>query len=198
MQPIYTRNRSIGLLGGSFNPAHEGHLHLTLEAIKRLKLDQAWWLVSPGNPLKDASDLMPYKKRLQLAQEMAAPHPKIVVSDIEARLSTHFTVDTVNKLQSRFPATHFVWLMGADNLVSLHRWHDWRKLCDKIPIMVFDRAPFSHTAQRSKAYRAMQRFLLKDNDINKRIAAPALAFVPMRRNPLSSTAVRKRLEKRGK
>lgn len=198
MQPIYTKNRTIGLLGGSFNPAHEGHLHLSLEAIKRLKLDQVWWLVSPGNPLKSAAEMMPYKKRLQSAEEIAAQHPKIQVSDIETRLGTRFSIDTVTGLQRRFPEAHFLWLMGADNLAQLHRWRRWREFCDKIPIIIFDRAPYSHTAQRSKAYVHMQKFLLKDNMIGEEIAAPALAFIPMRKSPLSSTALRKRLEKRRK
>ncbi len=194
MLPIYTKNRTIGLLGGSFNPAHDGHLHLSLEALKRLKLDAVWWLVSPGNPLKDSSDMMPYAKRFEAAKAMVA-HPSIVVSDIETQMGTRYSVDTITELQSRFPGTQFIWLMGADNLSSLHRWHRWRHFCNLIPIAVFDRAPFSHTAQQSKAYHTLSKFLLKNSEIKRMKSAPALAFIPMRRHPLSSTAVRKRLEK---
>lgn len=197
-KPIYTKRRTVGLLGGSFNPAHEGHLHLTLEALRRLKLDQVWWLVSPCNPLKDARDMAPYGERFQSAQAIARHHPDIHVSDIETRLSTRFSVDTVMKLQSRFPGTQFVWLMGADNLAELHRWRRWRHFCNAIPIIVFDRAPFSHTAQRSKSYQRMRRFLLKNSRIKKCLAAPSLAFIAMRRDPTSSTSLRKRLENRRK
>jgi nicotinate-nucleotide adenylyltransferase len=194
VKPIHTKNRRIGLLGGSFNPAHEGHLHLTLEAIKTLKLDEVWWLVSPKNPLKSSADLAPYKKRLELARAICDSYPHILVSDIESRMGTLYSVDTVAMLKRRFPGTTFIWLMGADNLAQLHRYRRWRTFLAQVPIAVFDRAPYSHTAIRSKAYLRMQRFLLKNNVINRVFKAPALVFVHMKRHPLSSTALRKRLE----
>lgn len=198
MQPIHTKNRRIGLLGGSFNPAHEGHLHLSLEALKRLGLDEVWWLVSPQNPLKNAADLAPYPKRLQAAMALAESHPKIHVSDIEARLATRFSVDTVTRLQQRFPGTPFVWLMGADNLAGLHRWRRWRHFFRLVPIAVFDRAPFSHSAQRAPAALAMKKFLLINSKILTDYPPPVWTFVAMRHHPASATDIRKRLEKRRK
>lgn len=194
LKPIYTKNRTVGLLGGSFNPAHEGHLALSLAALKALKLDAVWWLVAPQNQLKKASSLAPYAKRFQSAKKMAN-HPHIFVSDIERQEKTFFSVDSIAMLKRRFPGTHFIWLMGADNLAELHRWRQWRRFCAAVPIAVFDRVPYSHSAERSKTYLAMKRFLLKNNAITAPIAAPGLAFIRMKRNPLSSTLLRKHLEK---
>lgn len=195
MKPIHTKNRAIGLLGGSFNPAHEGHLQLTQSALKVLKLDAVWWLVAPHNPLKSAASLAPYAKRLRSALTLASGHPRVHVSDIETRLGTKYSVDTVTALQRRFPGARFIWLMGADNLAQLHRWKRWPTLIKRLPVAVFDRAPFSHTAMRSKAYRRSQKFLIKNNQINRKYPVPGLFVVRMRRNPISSTLLRKRLEK---
>lgn len=189
-----TKRRIIGLLGGSFNPAHEGHLQLSLEALKRLKLDAVWWLISPQNPLKNADDMAPYDKRFSSAQKIAQ-HPRIMVSDIENQLGTRYSVDTVSRLQQRFPNVQFVWLMGADNLADLHLWKCWQYFCRIVPIAVFDRAPFSHRAQYSKAAGYMHKFRLRNSQIQRGWKTPALLFVPMRRNPVSSTALRKHLEK---
>jgi nicotinate-nucleotide adenylyltransferase len=193
VKPLYTKNRTIGLLGGSFNPAHEGHLHLTEEAIKALKLDQVWWLVSPQNPLKEKAKTS-YAERLKSAKKIAAGHEKIFVSDIEAREKTFYSIDTIAMLKRRFPGTRFIWLMGADNLATLHRWRQWHKFLMRIPIAVFDRVPYSYTALASPSYLRMSRFLLKNNGINRFLKAPALVFVHMKRHPASSTAIRKRLE----
>lgn len=195
LKPIYTKNRTIGLLGGSFNPAHEGHLHLTLEALKMLKLDVVWWLVSPQNPLKPASELAPYETRLQSAKDMITSHQNILVSDFEAKEHLFYSVDTLRTLQRRFPGTRFVWLMGADNLETFHRWRQWQKFSRLVPIAVFDRAPYSHTSIRSKAYQRLSRFLLKNNAIHRILPMPGLLFIHMKRHPLSSTALRKSLEK---
>jgi nicotinate-nucleotide adenylyltransferase len=195
VKPIHTRNRTIGLLGGSFNPAHGGHLHITLYALKKLGFDQVWWLVSPHNPLKNASSLETYEKRLASARAVAAGHPRIRVLDIEQEKTLHFSWQTIRYLQRRFPAAQFAWLMGADNLAQFHRWKKWQKIARQLPVIVFDRAPYSHTALRSRTYSYMHKFLLKSMDINPWKTAPSLAFVHLRRDPLSSTQLRKTLGK---
>jgi nicotinate-nucleotide adenylyltransferase len=129
----------IGLLGGSFNPAHPGHLYVSETALKRLKLDSVWWLVSPGNPLKDKSSMAGLAARLESARQMAAHHPRIHVSALEQQLHTVYTIDTVEALQRRFPDIHFVWLMGSDNLEQFSHWRRWRDLARRIPIAVVQR-----------------------------------------------------------
>jgi nicotinate-nucleotide adenylyltransferase len=130
----------IGLLGGSFNPAHEGHLHISVAALKSLGLDQVWWLVAPQNPLKDPKDMQPFAERMKTAQAMARSEPRIRVSDLQQKRGYLYTFDTVRFLRRHFPKTEFVWIMGADNLAQLHRWHNWRRLMRLIPFAVFDRA----------------------------------------------------------
>ncbi|MHA7873524.1 MAG: nicotinate-nucleotide adenylyltransferase, partial [Hyphococcus sp.] len=116
--------RRIGLLGGSFNPAHDGHREISLEALRKLGLDAVWWLVTPGNPLKDAAEYAPFEERLRLARQ-TADHCDIVVSDFERRHGLQYTVDTLERLQLLHPSIQFVWIMGADSLESFHRWKDW-------------------------------------------------------------------------
>ena len=118
------RNRRIGLLGGSFNPAHAGHRYISTEALRRLDLDEVWWLVSPQNPLKSQSGMAPFSQRLSHAASVAR-HPRIRVSAIEAEMGTRYTADTLAMLVRRFPAARFVWLMGADNLMQIPKWRDW-------------------------------------------------------------------------
>ena len=142
----------IGLLGGSFNPAHEGHLHISRIALNRLRLDQVWWLVSPQNPLKAAGDLASLEKRVEHAKHMAHD-PRIIVTDIERELGTQFTIDTVTALKRRFPNHKFVWLMGGDNLVQLPRWKNWQGLVRRIPIAVVARPGFTMRARTSRAAR---------------------------------------------
>jgi len=185
-------NRAIGLLGGSFNPAHGGHLHISLYALKTLGLDEVWWLVSPRNPLKSADSLAAYEDRLCSAREIAAPYRSIRVLDIEARMRSRYSYQTLQMLKRRHPGMQFIWLMGADNLASFHRWRRWEWLLASIPIVVFDRAPYSHTSLRSKAFVRAHKFLIKNAPI-RGITAPALLFVHLRRNPVSSTALRKTL-----
>lgn len=192
---LYSRNRTIGLLGGSFNPAHEGHLHITLYALHALHLDEVWWLVSPKNPLKSAKDLAAYEDRLASARAIVAQHPHIRVLDIEAKTHTYYSYQIIQLLKRRYPAIHFVWLMGADNLASFHRWRKWHKILQWIPLVVFDRAPYSHTAIRSKTYQRMQKFLLKNIHVSSLKTAPALHFVHLPRHPQSSSSLRKTLGK---
>lgn len=193
MRAIYTRNRTIGLLGGSFNPAHGGHLHITLYALKKLKLDAVWWLVSPKNPLKAKDSLASYAQRLESSRVMAKQHPRIVVSDIEAKMGTRYSWQTIQMLKRRYPGTRFVWLMGADNLAQFHRWRRWQKILQELPVVVFDRAPYSHTSLRSKALIYSRKFRVPPADFTPAKPAPCLSFVHLKRDALSSTALRKKL-----
>ena len=129
----------IGLLGGSFNPAHAGHLYVSETALKRLKLDSIWWLVSPGNPLKDGADMAPLAARFESAKRIAAHEPRIHVSALETALHTIYTIDTVRALRRRFPKAGFVWLMGSDNLKQFSRWRRWQDLARLVPIAVVQR-----------------------------------------------------------
>jgi nicotinate-nucleotide adenylyltransferase len=129
---------TIGLLGGSFNPAHGGHRHVALTALRKLKLDYVWWLVSLGNPLKEARGMAPFEKRLSAASAIAR-HPRLIVSDIERQLGTRYTLDTVRALQRRFPGVRFVWLMGSDNLANFHAWRGWQQIAKRLPLVVVQR-----------------------------------------------------------
>jgi nicotinate (nicotinamide) nucleotide adenylyltransferase/ribosome silencing factor RsfS/YbeB/iojap len=155
-QSAGSRHRRIGLLGGSFNPAHRGHLHVSLAALRRLDLDEVWWMVSPQNPLKPIAGMAPFAERLGQARRVAAGHQRIRVTDIENRLGgSYYTADTLQKLTRRFPRLRFVWLMGADNLVQLPRWARWTEIFRTVPIAVFDRPSYS---QKALAGVAAQRF----------------------------------------
>ncbi len=185
------RPRRVGLLGGSFNPAHGGHRRISLEALKRLELDQVWWLVAPQNPLKPKAETAPLERRLERARAVAA-HPRIRVSDLEVRLGTRYSVDTVARLRARFADTRFVWLMGADNLVTLHRWRRWRQLVDLVPIAVFDRDPYSYRALASvAAHRFETRRRLAD-DVAGLVTAtpPAWCLLRLRTHPAASSDIR--------
>jgi nicotinate-nucleotide adenylyltransferase len=146
------RHRRIGLLGGSFNPAHGGHLHISLLALKRLALDEVWWLVSPQNPLKPADGMAPFAVRLEQARQVAAAHPRVIVSDLENRIgSSRYTADTLSALRRRFSRLRFVWLMGSDNLVQIPRWERWTEIFKTVPIAVFDRPSYSLKALSGSA-----------------------------------------------
>lgn len=141
----------IGLLGGSFNPAHEGHLHISKIALHKLGLNQLWWLVSPQNPLKSTEDMADFALRYDHACAIAAGHPQIKVLGIEAELGTVFTADTIARLKQKFQQHSFVWLMGADNLVQLPRWKHWERICQQVNIHVFDRNEHLYEAMKGKA-----------------------------------------------
>jgi nicotinate (nicotinamide) nucleotide adenylyltransferase/ribosome silencing factor RsfS/YbeB/iojap len=138
------RHRRIGLLGGSFNPAHGGHLHISLLALKHLALDQVWWLVAPQNPLKPADGMASFTTRLERARQVAAAHPRIIVSDLEDRLgASYYTADTLTVLRRRLPRLRLVWLMGSDNLLQIPRWERWTEIFNTVPVAVFDRPTYS-------------------------------------------------------
>lgn len=183
----------VGLLGGSFNPAHDGHLHISLLALKHLQLDEVWWMVSPQNPLKPIQGMAPFEKRLADARELAK-HPDIRVTDIEMRLGTRYTYDTLTGLKACFPRVDFVWVMGADNLAQMARWHRWTKIFNLVPIAIFDRAPYSFDALAGRAAQAFARFKLRARDAHKLAEArpPSWIFFHTRLHPGSATRIRAR------
>lgn len=183
----------IGLLGGSFNPAHEGHRHISLLALKYLHLDELWWLVSPQNPLKPTNDMAPFAERLASARAMAR-HPRIRVSDIESRLHTRYTADTLHTLRSRFPHTRFIWIMGADNLAQIPRWERWTEIFNTVPIAVFDRATYSFRALAGKAAQRFARQRIESRNAAGLAdqKAPAWVYFHARRHPASASSIRAR------
>ncbi len=181
----------VGLLGGSFNPAHAGHRHISLIALKRLQLDRVWWLVSSQNPLKPAAGMASLQDRVKSAKKIAG-HPRIVVSTVEQRLRTTYTIDTLTALQRRWPGVQFVWLMGADNLVQLPRWRAWSQIMRLMPIAVLDRPGSGIKALHGKAAQryADARLPLASATRLASQPAPAWIFLPCRLHPASSTAIR--------
>ncbi len=188
--PRETRRR-IGLLGGSFNPAHEGHRHVSVEALRRLGLDEVWWLVSPQNPLKSDDGMELLATRVARARQIAH-HPRIRVEAPELLLGTRYTLDTVRALQRLYPHAQFVWLMGADILPQLVDWQGWRELFAAIPIAAFARPGWSYAALQSPAPRAFARFRMKAENARQLASceAPAWCFIPSRLDSHSATAIR--------
>ena len=187
------RHRRIGLLGGSFNPAHRGHLHLSLTALQRLDLDEVWWLVSPQNPLKPVAGMAPFAARLDQARQVAAGHKRIRVTDLENRLGrSRYTVDTLKALRRRFPRLRFVWLMGGDNLVQIRHWERWAEIFRTVPIAVFDRPSYSAKALAGLAAIRFARERLSSTAA-RRLAEtkpPAWAFFHTQLDPTSATLIR--------
>ena len=183
----------IGLLGGSFNPPHAAHTLISLAALKRLGLDCVWWLVTPGNPLKDNRDLPAASHRRALARQVAA-HPRIKIVLLEDAIGTRYTYETLAWLSKRHPELHFVWLMGADNLSGFHRWARWRDIAKLMPIAIVDRPGFTLRPLHARAALAFQSFRIPECDalLLPTLEAPAWVFLHGPRSPLSSTALRAR------
>ncbi|MFH1341090.1 MAG: nicotinate-nucleotide adenylyltransferase [Pseudomonadota bacterium] len=189
--PLYSNGMRIGLLGGSFNPPHVAHRAISLFAIKRLKLDRVWWLVTPGNPLKENGGLHDLDARAEAARRMA-DDPRIDISCLESVIGTRYTVDTVSYLRRRASGLRFVWIMGADNLAQFHRWQNWRRIASEMPIAVIDRPPQSFRALAAPAAQALARYRLPENQA-VRLAdqrAPAWVFLTGLKLNLSSTGLR--------
>jgi nicotinate-nucleotide adenylyltransferase len=193
--PMAAPNMRIGLLGGSFNPAHQAHRHISLAALKRLGLDQVWWLVSPGNPLKDAGKAPDLETRMAAARSVAR-HPKIEVTGFEAGRPSAYTVDTISFLKRRFPSVDFVWLMGADNLASFHRWRDWERLFGLVPIAVLDRPGYRLKARASRAAQRFAFAALDESDARglASMDPPAWTLLSLPLSSLSSTRLRAGME----
>jgi nicotinate-nucleotide adenylyltransferase len=188
---------TIGLLGGSFNPAHAGHIHLSLQAMKKLGLNEVWWLISPQNPLKEKTGIAPYEIRLAQARNILKNHPHIKICEIEKEQSLQFTIDTIKALQKKHPKHHFVWMMGADNLAQFHRWKKWKEIAARIPILICDRSPTSHHALKSPFALSFSRYRMEDSNmraLTKR-KPPCWGYFFMPRHPESATRLRNLLGK---
>lgn len=179
----------IGLLGGSFDPAHEGHVHITREALKRIGLDRVWWLVSPGNPLK-ARQPAPMAARIAHARALLRGDPRVVVTDIEARLGTRYTADTIRRLRRLYPGVTFVWLMGADNLAQFHRWDRWRDIMAMVPVGVLARPGSGLRARLSVAAQVFRGHRVGRGENLARRTGPAWVFVNVPMNDASSSEIR--------
>jgi nicotinate-nucleotide adenylyltransferase len=183
---------TIGLLGGSFNPAHEGHLAISREAFSRLGLDRLWWLVSPGNPLKSGQFMLPMEARVAAARAVAGVDRRITVTGIEAVLGTRYTADTLEALARHFPRVRFIWLMGADNLAQMPRWARWESIFASTRVAVMARAPYTIGALGGKAARrfARSRLAASKASLLAKQPMPAWVFLPIPLHPASATAIR--------
>lgn len=189
--PLAMPGMRIGLFGGSFDPPHQGHVNLTDMALRRFQLDRVWWLVTPGNPLKQHGPA-PMTTRMAMARDILDGDPRVEVTDLEARLGTHLTADVVAAVQRRWPAVHFVWLMGSDNLVQFDRWERWRDIANRIPIGVIARPGTRLQGRLSRAAQAMSRYRLPEK-LAPRLAVtkpPAWVLINVPMSPLSSSAIR--------
>ncbi|MEJ0074367.1 MAG: nicotinate-nucleotide adenylyltransferase [Alphaproteobacteria bacterium] len=189
--PPHAPGLKIGLFGGTFDPPHAAHRAACLLAMARLGLDRVWWLVTPGNPLKDTRGLSSLAERIAAAEKLA-DNPRIIVTGVEAEMRTRYTYDTVRTLTARCPGVHFVWIMGADNLRSFHRWQKWRAIADLVPIAVVDRVGPSLYAMGGTAAQALSRFRIPETAARTlaRRKPPAWVFLHGLKSPLSSTALR--------
>jgi len=182
----------IGLLGGSFNPAHRGHRRITLAALEALGLDEVWWLVSPGNPLKaTARDMAPFAARLASARTMAR-RARIRASDFELRAGTRFTVDTLRALKLRYPHHQFIWLMGSDSVANFHQWRRWREIARLVPIAVIRRPGYDRPAHAARAMGWLRRFVRPSSQAKQWTAwsAPAIYLLRLPPDPTSATRIR--------
>jgi nicotinate-nucleotide adenylyltransferase len=189
--PPHAPGMRIGLFGGTFDPPHAAHRAACLLAMKRIGLDRVWWLVTPGNPLKDTSGLAPLAERV-IAARTLAQHPRIDVTSLEAQIGTRYSYETVSYLVRRCPHVHFVWIMGADNLRSFHRWQRWRGIAALVPIAVVDRLGPSLYATSGVAGQAMAQARIPESEAKTlpERRPPAWVYLHGLKSPLSSTALR--------
>ncbi|MBS0238130.1 MAG: nicotinate-nucleotide adenylyltransferase [Proteobacteria bacterium] len=189
--PVCLPGQRIGVMGGTFNPPHDGHRIAAEAAMKRLKLDQVWWLITPGNPLKSNNGLPPLHGRMNLVQAFARG-PKMKITGFERELGTRYTAGTLSFLKQRYPAIRFVWIMGADNLAHFDRWQHWRHIADIMPIAVVDRPGWRHAGLSSPAARTLERYRVPESEaaILADLHPPAWMLLTIRLSGLSSTALR--------
>ncbi len=181
---------SVGLLGGSFNPAHGGHRRMSLAALERLGLDEVWWLVSPQNPLKPAAGMAPLEARIASARKVAR-HPRIRPTAIEAELGTQLTIDTLQALRRRFPHVRFLWLMGSDNLLQFHRWVEWRAIARTVPIVVMARPLYVGASQSAPAMAWLRRYRHRSAAGWRNWNLPGIALQDFGLDNRSATAIRR-------
>ena len=181
----------VGLLGGSFNPAHDGHVHISECALKSLQLDQVWWLVTPQNPLKSSEGMAPFEDRLAKARDVVT-NTRIVISDFEAQAGTQYTTDSLDLLLKAHPRTRFVWLMGADNLLEAHRWHRWTSIFNTVPIAVLARPTYSLKALASKAAHRFAGSRVAESRARTLVdmKPPAWVYLNIRLHDASATRIR--------
>lgn len=191
--PVALPGQRIGLLGGTFNPPHQGHVQVSQIALRRLGLDRLWWLVTPGNPLKSNGGLPPLADRIATCRRLMR-EPRVVVTGFEAALGSPFTASTVEFLVCRYPGTAFVWVMGADNLASFHRWRRWQDIARLVPVAVVDRPGWRLKALASPAARTLWRSRLPEDRASLLPLAtpPAWTLLTGPLSPQSSTAIRAR------
>jgi nicotinate-nucleotide adenylyltransferase len=184
----------VGLFGGSFNPPHDGHRAVSVLALKRLRLDRIWWLVSPNNPLKEARELAPLGLRLDAARRVSG-HPRIEVTAVEAAIGARYSFATISYLKRRCKGVHFVWIMGADNFRYFDRWQRWREIAELAPLVIIDRPGYTLTALHGRAAEALARYRLDETraPVLPTAAPPAFLFLHGPRSPKSSTALRNKL-----
>ncbi|MDD9900023.1 MAG: nicotinate-nucleotide adenylyltransferase [Alphaproteobacteria bacterium] len=181
-------NMTVGLLGGSFNPAHEGHIHVSRLAMKHLALDAVWWMVSPQNPLKPKKGMASLKSRMAQARNVTLQRPRIVVTDIETQLGTRYTADTLKKLCDLFPRTRFVWIMGADNLRQIHRWERWEEIFETMPVCVLARPPHGSLLHACPAWERFRSRRVRGYVDHKNL--PSWKILHTALNSQSATAIR--------
>ncbi len=184
--------RKIGLLGGSFNPAHAGHLHISLEALHRLDLDEVWWILSPSSPLKDPTSYISYEERYEMARIVIGENKRILISDYEKRHNLRYSYQTITRILREFRKDKFIWLMGADNLYNFHKWRKWRWIMENIAVVILDRSPYSHNAMQAKTAISYNGFYISERYIGKLWdnIPPCWSFIHCKRNSLSSTEIR--------
>lgn len=183
--------RRIGLLGGSFNPAHEGHRYISIQALKRLGLHEIWWMVSPQNPLKPRAGMAPFEDRVAAARQ-AAKHPRIRVTEVERRLGTVYTAETLRVLLPRFRSCRFVWLMGADNLRQIWEWKDWQRIFALVPVAIFARPSYSLDVLSGVAAKRFAAYRIRESRARNLVetAPPAWVFFHTRPHQGSATRIR--------
>lgn len=190
----------VGLFGGSFNPPHAGHMLVARTALRRLQLDRIWWLVTPGNPLKDIVGLPSQADRIAMCRVLTENDPRIIITGFEREIGTRYTEETIRFLTQRCPLVHFVWLMGADNLRGFHHWKNWRDIANAVPMAVIDRPGSTLRAAASPAARALSASRIDESDASvlASLRAPAWLFLHGKRSDASSTALRQPLEGGGR